>query len=115
MLTNQIRPTTLSAAIVFRVHPFLAKKRRELPFLAIALSFFLCCSADHEQDWQLYVAGLYSALSDDFTHIEYIYTLRLFCSYIFMTRRLGINRGMVGNPPCRSYDYEAQIPYIGKF
>ena len=36
MLTNQIRPTTLSAAIVFRVHPFLAKKHRELPFLAIA-------------------------------------------------------------------------------
>ena len=35
MLTNQIRPTTLSAAIVFRVHPFLAKKHRELPFLAI--------------------------------------------------------------------------------
>ena len=35
MLTNQIRPTTLSAAIVFRVHPFLAKKHRELPFLTI--------------------------------------------------------------------------------
>ena len=39
MLANQIRPTTLSAAIiVFRVHPFLAKKHRELPFLAIAQS-----------------------------------------------------------------------------
>ena len=36
MLANQIRPTSLSAAIVFRVHPFLAKKHRELPFLAIA-------------------------------------------------------------------------------
>ena len=35
MLANQIRPTTLSAAIAFRVHPFLAKKHRELPFLAI--------------------------------------------------------------------------------
>ena len=35
VLANQIRPT-LSAAIVFRVHPFLAKKYRELPFLAIA-------------------------------------------------------------------------------
>ena len=32
MLANQIRPTTLSAAIVFRVHSFLAKKHRELPF-----------------------------------------------------------------------------------
>ena len=37
MLANQIRPTTLSAAIVFRVHPFLAKKHRDLPFLATAL------------------------------------------------------------------------------
>ena len=37
MLANQIRPKTISAAIVFRVHPFLAKKHRELPFLAIAL------------------------------------------------------------------------------
>ena len=36
MLANQIRPTTLSAAIVFRVYPFLAKKHRELPFLAVA-------------------------------------------------------------------------------
>ena len=36
MLANQIRLTTLSAANVFRVHPFLAKKHRELPFLAIA-------------------------------------------------------------------------------
>ena len=40
VLANQIRPTTLSAAIVFRVHPFLAKKHRELPFLAIALLDF---------------------------------------------------------------------------
>ena len=40
MLANQIRPITLSAAIVFRVHPFLAKKHRELPFLAIALFFY---------------------------------------------------------------------------
>ena len=32
MLANQIRLTTLSAAIVFRVHAFLAKKHRELPF-----------------------------------------------------------------------------------
>ena len=40
MLANQIRPTTLSAAIVFRVHPFLAKKHRELPFLAIAQYLF---------------------------------------------------------------------------
>ena len=41
VLANQIRPTTLSAAIVFRVHPFLAKKHRELPFLAIAHVFYL--------------------------------------------------------------------------
>ena len=41
MFANQIRPTTLSAAIVFRVHPFLAKKHRELPFLAIALKLML--------------------------------------------------------------------------
>ena len=41
MLVNQIRPTTLSAAIVFRVHPFLAKKHRELPLLAIALKNIL--------------------------------------------------------------------------
>ena len=39
VLANQIRPTTLSAAIVFRVHPFLAKKHRELPFLPNALLF----------------------------------------------------------------------------
>ena len=36
VLANPIQPTTLSAAIVFRVHLFLAKKHRELPFLAIA-------------------------------------------------------------------------------
>ena len=40
MLANQIWLTTLSAAIVFRVHPFLAKKHRKLPFLAIALFFY---------------------------------------------------------------------------
>ena len=39
VLANQIRPTTLSAAILVRVHSFLAKKHRELPFLAIALFF----------------------------------------------------------------------------
>ena len=32
---------TLSAAIVFRVHPFLAKKHPELPFLVIALFLFM--------------------------------------------------------------------------
>ena len=55
MLANQIRPTTLSSAIVFKVHPFLAKKHRELPFLAITLFFHLFppCSADHERDWLL--------------------------------------------------------------
>ena len=37
VLTNQILPTTLSVAIVFRVHPFLAKTHRELSFLAIVL------------------------------------------------------------------------------
>ena len=31
MLADQIRPTTLSAAIVFRVHPFLAKKAPGAP------------------------------------------------------------------------------------
>ena len=36
MLANQIRPTTLSAAIVFRYIRFWPKKHRELPFLAIA-------------------------------------------------------------------------------
>ena len=35
MLANQIRPTTLSAAIVFRYTRFWPKKHRELPFLAI--------------------------------------------------------------------------------
>ena len=40
MLANQIRPTTLFVAIVFSVHPFLAKKHRELPFWAIALLKF---------------------------------------------------------------------------
>ena len=39
VLANQIRPTTLSAAICFWVYPFLAKKHGELPFLAIALFF----------------------------------------------------------------------------
>ena len=38
MLANQVRPTSLSAAIVFRVHPFLAKKHRELPFLVLAIA-----------------------------------------------------------------------------
>ena len=37
MLAYQIRLTPLSAAIVFRVHPFLAQKHWELPFLAVAL------------------------------------------------------------------------------
>ena len=41
MLANQIRPTTLSAAIVFRALSFLAKKHRELPFLPIALLFII--------------------------------------------------------------------------
>ena len=41
MLANQIRPTTLSAAIVFRYIRFWLKKHRVLPFLAIAL-FFSC-------------------------------------------------------------------------
>ena len=36
MLANQIRPTTLSAAIVFRYIRFWPKKHRVLPFLAIA-------------------------------------------------------------------------------
>ena len=36
VLANQIRPTTLSPAIVFRYTRFRPKKHRELPFLAIA-------------------------------------------------------------------------------
>ena len=36
---NQIRPTTLSAAIVFRYTRSWPKKHRELPFLAVALIF----------------------------------------------------------------------------
>ena len=28
------------------------------------------CSADHEQDWQPYPVDLYSAKSDDHTHIQ---------------------------------------------
>ena len=39
MLANQIRPTTLSAAIVFRYIRFWPKKHRVLPFLAIAHDF----------------------------------------------------------------------------
>ena len=37
VLANQIRPTTLSAAIVCRYTRFWPKKHRELPFLAVAL------------------------------------------------------------------------------
>ena len=37
VLANQIRPTTLSAAIVFRYIRFWPKKHRVLPFLVIAL------------------------------------------------------------------------------
>ena len=37
MLANQIRPTKLSAAIVFRYIRFWPKKHRVLPFLVIAL------------------------------------------------------------------------------
>ena len=51
MLTNQIQPTTLSVAIVFRVHPFLAKKHREFPFLAIAQVFFLPCHRSLLKIW----------------------------------------------------------------
>ena len=36
MMANQIRPTTLSAAIVFRYIHFWTKRHRELPFWAIA-------------------------------------------------------------------------------
>ena len=39
VLANQIRPTTLSAAIVFRYIRFWPKKHRVLPFLAIALFY----------------------------------------------------------------------------
>ena len=39
MLANQIRPTTLSAATVFRHTRFWPKRYRELPFLSIALLF----------------------------------------------------------------------------
>ena len=51
MLANQIRPTTLSAAIVLRYFCLWPKKHRVLPFLAIALIlmlFFmgLCTPAD---------------------------------------------------------------------
>ena len=37
VLASQIRPATLSAAIVFRYNRFWLKKQRELPFLVIAL------------------------------------------------------------------------------
>ena len=37
VLANQILPTTLSAAIVFRYARFWPKQHRELPFLPIAL------------------------------------------------------------------------------
>ena len=37
VLANQIRPTTLPTAIVFRYIRFWPKKHRELPFLTIAL------------------------------------------------------------------------------
>ena len=47
-LANQIRSTTLSAAIISRYTRFLSKKHRELPFLAIAF-FFLPC--DHGLDF----------------------------------------------------------------
>ena len=46
MLANQIRPTTNPAAIVFRVHPFLAKKHRELSFSAIALNTTMSTTDD---------------------------------------------------------------------
>ena len=55
VLANQIRPTTLSAVIVVRVHPFLAKKHRELPFLAIA-SYIL--KVKHIPGWLFFMARL---------------------------------------------------------
>ena len=47
MLANQIRPTTLSAAIVFRYIRFWPKKHRVLPFVAIALFYLGTCAFLH--------------------------------------------------------------------
>ena len=41
------------------------------------------CSADHEQDWQLYPVDPYSAICDDHTYILYIHTYIL--TYILHT------------------------------
>ena len=64
MLANQIRPTTLSAAVVFRYIRFWPKKHRVLPFLAIALLKTLEGATD-DAEYHHYtevVAGLHDAV-----------------------------------------------------
>ena len=65
MLANQIRPTTLSVAIVFRVHPFLARKAPGTPvfghcpnkYSEKATTVAIGMPALHAADYSLRYAG----------------------------------------------------------
>ena len=73
VLANQIRPTTLSAAIAFRYIRFRPKKHRVLPFLAIA--HFL--STEHE--------GLSTHVQREWSAEPFmpsILSLRIFCTAV---------------------------------
>ena len=57
-------------------------------------NIYFPCSADHEQDWQLYPVDPYSAICDDHTYIHDIHT------YIHVTGRPGSSE-VLRNPLTR--------------
>ena len=49
------------------------------------------CSADHEQDWQLYPVDPYSAICDDHTHIQVLICTTYLFKYIQFPLRPYLN------------------------